>query len=253
MRFVSLGSGSRGNATLVEAQGTRVLLDCGFPAREAEQRLSAAGVDPATLDAVLVTHEHGDHLRGVGALARRHRLPVYMTAGTRRAGRCGVLEAIGSLDPHGGPLPIGDLRARPLAVPHDACEPVQFVLEAGGLKLGVLTDTGRITPHILESLNDCDALILECNHDSRLLAEGPYPPPLKARVGGPLGHLSNDQAAALLGGLDHGRLRCLVAAHLSEKNNRPELARDALLEAAPALEPRLFLLEQDRVSTWFEL
>jgi phosphoribosyl 1,2-cyclic phosphodiesterase len=138
-------------------------------------------------------------------------------------------------------------------VPHDACEPVQFVIEARGLSLGVLTDTGRITPHILDSLRHCDALILECNHDPRMLADGPYPPALQARVAGPLGHLSNAQAADLVGCLDHCRLRRLVAAHLSEKNNHPELVRNALLEAAPDVESRLSVLQQDRVSDWFEL
>jgi phosphoribosyl 1,2-cyclic phosphodiesterase len=253
MRFASLGSGSRGNATLIESGGTRLLLDCGFPAREAERRLGDLGVDPQTLDAILVTHEHGDHVRGVGVMARRHELPVWMTPGTFRKAACGDIVDLMAFGAHEGELQIGDFTVRPFAVPHDAGEPVQFVFEAGGCRLGILTDTGSITPHVVESLGCCDALVLECNHDSGMLASGPYPRALQARVGGALGHLSNRQAAWLVGHLDTPRLRHLVAAHLSEKNNRPELARSALLGSAPDLEDRLCVLVQDHAGPWLEL
>jgi len=253
MRFASLGSGSRGNATLIESGGTRVLLDCGFPAREAGRRLGLLGVEPETLDAILVTHEHGDHVRGVGVLARRFALPVWMTPGTFRKTSCGEIAELMAFSAHQGDFQIGDLRVTPFAVPHDAGEPVQFVFEAEGVKLGILTDTGSITPHVVEALGACDAMILECNHDPDMLINGPYPPALQDRVGGALGHLSNPQAAWLLAHLDRPRLQHLVAAHLSEQNNRPELARSALLEVAPDIEDRLHLLVQDQVSPWLEL
>ena len=251
MRFVSLGSGSRGNATLIEAEGTRLLLDCGFAARELEQRLARLAVAADSLDAILVTHEHQDHIRGVGAVARRYSLPVWLSHGTRRCGRLGEVTDIRLLPSDHTPFAIGDIEVSPFPVPHDAREPVQFVFQSKRSRLGVLTDTGTVTPHILSMLRSCNALLLECNHDPQMLASGPYPPSLQRRVGGSLGHLSNRQAGELLGKLDPARLQHLVAGHLSERNNRPELARDALLAAAPAIEPRLSITCQDRETGWF--
>lgn len=253
MRFASLGSGSRGNATLVEAGQTRLLVDCGYPLRELERRLDALGLCAEALTAILVTHEHADHVRGVGPLARRHGIPVWSSAGTARAAALGELPAVRVFSSHAGAFVIGEVEIAPYAVPHDAREPCQFVFAAQGRRLGVLTDAGRVTPHIVASLRGVDALLLECNHDTEMLAHGPYPPPLRARVGGPLGHLSNTQAARLLEHLDHGRLSHLVAGHLSEKNNHPELAAQALLAVAPQLGPRLSILRQDSVSGWLVL
>ena len=253
MRFASLGSGSRGNATLIEAGGTRLLVDCGFSARETEQRLTQLGVAADTLDAVLVTHEHGDHIRGVGAMARRYQLPVWMSGGTRRKHRCGELPDLNSFSGHQPPFMIGDIQVTPFPVPHDASETVQFTFAANRVKFGMLTDSGAVTPHIIELLQDCDALMLECNHDSVMLADGPYPPALQARVGGRLGHLSNRQAADLLCRIDHSRLRHLMAAHLSEKNNTPRLAKEALLGVSPKLETCLTISEQDEPTEWLEI
>ncbi len=253
MRFASLGSGSRGNATLVEAGGTRLLIDCGFSARETEQRLARLGVTADTLDAVLVTHEHGDHIRGVGAMARRYQLPVWMSNGTRRSHQCGNLPTLNSFSSHQLPFMIGDIQIAPFPVPHDAKEAVQFIFTANQLKFGMLTDSGVITPHIVERLQNCDALMLECNHDVEMLASGPYPPQLQARVGGNLGHLSNGQAASLLHKIDHARLRHLMAAHLSEKNNRPQLAEAALLNISPQLETCLTLSGQHTPTDWLEI
>ncbi len=253
MRFASLGSGSRGNATLIEAGGTRLLIDCGFSARETERRLSRLGVAAETLDAVLVTHEHGDHIRGVGAMARRYQLPVWMSDGTRRNHRCGKLPDLNSFSSHQAPFMIGDIRVAPFPVPHDARETVQFTFDANQLKFGMLTDSGAVTPHIVELLQGCDALILECNHDPIMLAEGPYPPPLQARVSGQLGHLSNQQAADLLCRIDHGRLSHLMAAHLSEKNNRPQLAKETLLEVSHKLEACLTISGQNEPTDWLEI
>ena len=227
MRFASLGSGSRGNATLVEAGGTCVMIDCGFSARETESRLARLGKTPADVSAILVTHEHSDHIGGVAVFARRHRVPVWMTVGTRANSRPEELPVLHLFSSHES-FVIDDLRVHPFPVPHDAREPSQFVFDDGARRLGMLTDAGAVTAHAERLLDECDALLLECNHDPHMLATGPYPPPLKARVGGRYGHLSNTQAADVLGGLCGRRLQHVVAAHLSEKNNRPALARDAL-------------------------
>jgi len=252
-RFASLGSGSRGNATLVQSDTTTLLIDCGYPVRELVRRAGLLGVDPATIDAVLVTHEHGDHMRGVGALARRFGMPVWMSHGTWRAANYGKVERLQLFNSHEDPLVLGNLEVMPVAVPHDAREPTQFVLRHAGFALGLLTDLGSHTPHLARCYAELDGLLLECNHDPGMLAAGPYPPSLQARVGGNYGHLNNGQAADFLRSINHARLRHLVAAHLSEKNNRPELASAALCGAVPAIESRLTLLQQDVPSDWFEL
>lgn len=229
LRFASLGSGSRGNALVVAAGDTRVLVDNGFGLRETLRRLSRIDVDPGSLGGVLVTHEHSDHANGVAALAARYGIPVYLTAGTKRA-----MEARGQFDGlavdcrrivRSQPFSCGALTVLPVRVPHDAAEPCQFVFESAGARFGMLTDLGSLTPQVVEAYACCDALFLECNHDAQMLAGGPYPPSLKARVGGDFGHLSNDQAAALLEQVDLDRLGTLVIGHLSEKNNRAPLAR----------------------------
>ncbi len=253
MRFASLGSGSRGNATLIEAGETRLLLDCGFAARELERRLAMLDLLPDSLDGILVTHEHQDHVRGVGALARRYRLPVWLTHGTLRSGRLGKLPEMRLIHGQQTPFHIGNVQVAPYSVPHDAREPVQFVFSAGDARLGVLTDAGTITPHILAMLQPCNGLLLECNHDVEMLRLGPYPPPLQRRVGGRLGHLNNGQAAQLLASLDTTALDRLVLAHLSEKNNTPELAREALLTSSPEIASRMAMTSQEQVSGWFDL
>lgn len=253
LRFASLGSGSRGNALVLETSQVRVLIDCGFPAREVEARLGRLGVDAQSLDAILVTHEHGDHIRGVGAMARRYSLPVWMTAGTFRAGNLGEINQLQRIDCHAGWFCLGDLEVLPFPVPHDAREPCQFMFQCRGLRLGLLTDTGHITPHIRENLQACDCLALEFNHDIEMLANGPYPPRLRARVGGRHGHLSNAQSIELLSQLPIEQVRYLLACHLSEKNNSVERVRHAVLEELPSLEQRLRFACQDDVSGWFDL
>lgn len=227
MRFASLGSGSHGNATLVEAGATRLMIDCGFSCKETEKRLQQLEVAPDSIDAILVTHEHSDHIAGVARYSRRHGTPVWMTPGTEAMHQGGDVAEMNLFSSHQS-FCIGDVTIQPFPVPHDAREPCQFVFSDGRHRLGLLTDTGSITRHMVEALEGVDALILEFNHDPDMLADGPYPPGLKARVGGDYGHLSNGQAADLLGRLDLGRLKLLVAAHLSEKNNHPDLAREHL-------------------------
>lgn len=252
MRFALLGSGSRGNATLVEADGTLVMVDCGFPLAETEARLARLGVAADRIAALLITHEHGDHASGAALFAARYQVPVWCTAGTRAAcGKFGLHRA--ELFSPQASFTLAALEVTPITVPHDACEPTQFVFSDGRRRLGLLTDTGSITPHIRARLADCAALILECNHDRDMLEQGPYPAKLKQRVGGRFGHLSNAQAAELLTELDCGELQCLVAAHLSEKNNTPQLACNALAHALNCEADWVQVATQDGGLDWREL
>jgi len=232
MRFASLGSGSQGNSLVVEAGSTRVLLDCGFSLSEAVARLGRCGLAADDLDAIIVTHEHDDHVGGVARLAAKYELPVYLTHGTFVAldGARSALLDVTVIDSHTA-VAIGDLEIQPYPVPHDAREPAQFVFGDGAVRLGVLTDVGTSTPHIQSMLSGVDGLVLECNHDADLLASGAYPPWLKRRIAGRLGHLDNATAASLLAALDCSRLQHVVAAHLSQQNNTAELARAALAGA----------------------
>jgi len=251
MRFASLGSGSRGNATVVEQGDTLLLIDCGFSVRETERRLLRLGRDASQVSAVLVTHEHSDHIGGVAQFSRKYRVPVWMTAGTRSACR-DEPERIELFNSHVA-FAVGDLEITPFPVPHDAREPAQFVFSDGARRLGVLTDTGSLTLHIEQQLDGCDALLLECNHDREMLANGVYPPVLKARVGGSYGHLSNDQAAGLLQRIDCSRLQHLVAAHLSEKNNTEALARIAASSALGCADEWIAVARQDEGLDWREV
>ncbi len=252
MRFASIGSGSRGNGTLVEAGDTCLLVDCGFSVAETTRRLTRLGKSPDQLTAILVTHEHGDHIRGVAPLARRFKIPVWMTAGTALMARDCALPAVEWITPHTH-FSVGEIDVMPFPVPHDAREPTQFVFSSAGLRLGLLTDVGSITEHICRTLDGLDGLILETNHDEAMLADGPYPPSLKQRVGGRLGHLSNRQAGALLTQIDTSRLQSLVAAHISEKNNHVEHARKALITALGIEPDWLTLANQEDGFDWRQL
>jgi len=235
VRFASIGSGSSGNGLVVESGRTRVLVDCGFSVREAEARLARLGVEAARLAAIVVTHEHDDHASGVFGFARRHRIPVWITHGTLAALRQSDLAVDTDVSVRTicaeQWLQIQDLAVLPYTVPHDAREPVQFLFSDGVRRLGVLTDAGCSTAHIHSVLSGCDGLVLEANHDLGMLMGGGYPYVLKCRIAGRLGHLDNGASAALLSALDRGRLKHVVAAHLSQKNNKADLARAALAAA----------------------
>ena len=254
MRFASLGSGSKGNALLVESGRTRLLLDCGFGLSELTSRLSRLGLEASSLDAIIVTHEHGDHGGGVAMLASRYDVAVYLTRGTLSA-----LGAEGRSIPHRilidpyTTFAIDGIEVRPFPVPHDAREPVQFVLTDGAVRLGVLTDTGRPTPHIAQALSGVDALMLECNHDLDMLVNGPYPAQLKRRIAGGLGHLANAASAELVCAMDCSRLQHLVAAHLSQQNNTPELARSALAGALGCAPEWITVATQEDGFGWREI
>lgn len=253
MRFASLGSGSRGNALLVEAGNTRLLVDAGFGPREMSRRLERLGLKAEAVDAVLVTHEHSDHIGGVFACARRFDWAVLLTHGTLAAcADAGADTRVTIIDSHES-LSVGDICVHPFPVPHDAREPVQFVLADGARRLGVLTDAGHVTPHMVAMLEACDALVLECNHDAGMLEQGSYPRALKRRVGGPWGHLDNVAAASLLSRIGHSRLRHVVAAHLSAENNRPALARAALSAVLECEQDWIGVATQDQGFAWRDL
>lgn len=255
MRFSSLGSGSKGNATLVEYRDTCLLVDCGFSAVEAQRRLQSLGRTPADIDAVLVTHEHADHIKGVGALARKHKLAVYMTPGThrhfsRKGGSKGH-ENLEMINIHQS-FSIGDIEILPVAVPHDAQEPSQFIFSGGDHTLGMLTDLGSVSSHVASEYRACDALLLECNYDPDLLAYGPYPASVKRRVSGGWGHLSNQQSAQYLESGGFTALKQLVVAHISETNNSLECVRAALQESVEHIE-QVSYAKQDSGFDWIEL
>lgn len=254
MRFASLGSGSEGNALLVAAGQTRVLMDCGFGLQDTLMRLERLGVSAEQLSGIVVTHEHGDHIGGVARLARKFDLPVWLTHGTLRSQAKALANVAGirEIDPHLA-FAIGDIEVIPYPVPHDAAEPVQFVFSDGARRLGVLTDTGSSTAHIEQTLSGCDALVLECNHDAGMLMACDYPYSLKQRVGGRFGHLNNQQAAAILASLDLGRLQHLIAAHLSRTNNTPALAVRALSVAARCDESWVGVASQQEGFSWREI
>ena len=250
LRFASLGSGSRGNALLVEFGSTLLMVDCGLPRKVVEERLQAAGRSPRDVTAILVTHEHTDHAQGVATFARRYNTPLWMTPGTASAIR--ELVNVQTLSSH-RPLTIGEIAIEPFPVPHDAREPCQFVFAAGGRRLAVLTDTGHVTAHMHARLAGCDALAIEFNHDLVSLQRGPYPESLKARVASRFGHLNNAQTTELLAKLDRARLQWVVGLHLSEKNNTPEQVRDTLRPALDGATYPLHLATQDAPAGWFPL
>jgi phosphoribosyl 1,2-cyclic phosphodiesterase len=234
LRLRVLGSGSTGNATLLEGGGARILVDAGLGPRQLWERLGSAGVDPASIDLVLLSHEHGDHARGATAFVTKWGMPLAGTKGTWQAAGFGAEDLPGyeTLEP-GATLRRGELVIRAVAVPHDAAGPVAFVISTGAVSLGHATDLGHLGPDLVRAFRGCQAVLVESNYDPAMLRDGPYPWSLKERILGPLGHLSNgDVARYLERGLGQ-ECRQVVLAHLSQKNNHPELA---LLAAEEALQ-----------------
>lgn len=234
LRFKSLGSGSSGNATVVEACGLwpqRILIDCGLGLKHLHHRLGEAGLQAEDISAIFITHEHGDHIGCARSLSLRYRIPVWMSTGTYSGIGSPEFDGLLHIAQDAQTINLGGLQLTPFAVPHDAAEPLQLSCTDGAAKLGVLTDLGHATPHVLAHLQGCDALLLECNHDLDLLSQSAYPAFLKHRVGGDFGHLSNTAAGQIARSVMHGGLKHLVAAHLSQQNNRPELAQDTMAQA----------------------
>jgi phosphoribosyl 1,2-cyclic phosphodiesterase len=225
-----LGSGSRGNASVVWSGDDAVLVDCGFSPREVDRRLRRVGVPMASIRAVLVTHEHGDHIGGVSAVARQIGVPVHLTAAARRVGRLGPDVEVEIVQP-GRRFSVGLLEVEPFRVPHDTVDTLGFVVGSGPHRVGFATDMGSIRRSVVERLRSCRAVLLEFNHDEHMLWAGDYPEFLKERVGGDRGHLSNRQGAELLSALAHSRVEHVVLGHLSEQNNEPALALAAARQA----------------------
>ena len=256
LRFASLASGSKGNCLVAEVGATRVLIDCGLNLRDTERRLARLSLAPAEITAILVTHEHGDHAGGVFDFAAAHDTTVVLTPGCLAAVRAEgkLLEGVRlQILENREAFAVGDVEVRPFTVPHDAREPVQYVLSDGAVRLGVLTDIGESTRHVEQTLSGLDALVLECNYDAEMLWSGAYPKWLKQRIAGPWGHLDNRESERLLGALDRSKLKHVVGAHLSQQNNRPELARAALARALGCEESWIGLATQEEGFAWRDL
>ena len=230
MKFCVLGSGSRGNCTYVETGNASILIDAGFSGKEIARRLALINRSPAQLRAIFVTHEHNDHITGVGVLSRRFQLPVYANIGTFKASekKLGKVFEFREFST-GVTFPFAGFEIHPFAVSHDTADPVGFVIQSKGRSLGYCTDTGKITKLMEHLLGGCHGLILEANHDPGMLQDGPYPLPLKQRVRSNMGHLANGDAACFIRSLGEGPLQTLVLAHLSETNNHPDLVIQAIL------------------------
>ena len=253
MNACLLASGSKGNSLLLFNEESRLLIDAGLSARETCRRLALAGVAPDTLDAIVVTHEHVDHVRGIGLLGRRYRLPVYVHHDIARPLRDqhdpGTLVEFDS----GVELAVGDFAVRAFPVTHDAAATVGFTVADRGGKIGVATDLGLATRLVAEVLRGCRCLVLEANHDEELLRDGPYPWPLKQRIRSNHGHLSNRASAVLLEALCWPGLETVCLAHLSDTNNRPQLAHEAasaVLDRQSCCRPQLLVGRQDRPVAW---
>lgn len=251
MRFAVLASGSSGNATVVEAEGTAVLIDCGLSVRRLEQRATGLGLALSDLAAIAVTHEHGDHIGGVAALARRYHLPIYMTHGTWQASSFSNERdvEVHVISPHEA-FSVDALTLLPAPVPHDAREPCQFVVACNGTRLGVLTDLGSETQHIHQHFAGCGALVLEFNHDPELLSDCEYPDSVKTRIAGRHGHFNNGQARDLLDALISSRLRHVLAAHISKRANDSALVQDILRNALDGKGVNWGLASQDCATPW---
>lgn len=238
MKFASLGSGSRGNALIVSSAESNILIDCGLSLKALTESLSRIGMELSDLHAVFITHEHSDHIKGLRSFAKRSTAPIFMTYGTAYAADWLAFENINLVSDQKN-VKFGPFEVMPVVVPHDAREPCQYVVSVENhsnslaptkKQLGVLTDLGSSSPHVVDAYAQCDALVLECNHDVSMLENGPYPPSLKSRVLGDWGHLSNVQARNILAEVQSENLQWLVLAHISQQNNSENLAIEAVGE-----------------------
>jgi len=256
IRFASLGSGSKGNATLIETgvqdADTRILLDCGFSALEIEKRLARLGREANSITAIVLTHEHSDHVSGAGRLSRKYNIPVWLTVGTAYACKDTNFAQTQYIDSHSD-FEINSIQLHPFPVPHDAREPCQFVFSDGASRLGVVTDLGCYTPHIVNCLDQLDGLLLECNYDQTMLLNGSYPKSLKERVVGRVGHLDNQHATQLLQKLNLSKLKHIIGMHVSEKNNKQEFALNALSEGMNCEEKMVSVASQKNGFDWREI
>jgi phosphoribosyl 1,2-cyclic phosphodiesterase len=249
LKVCLLGSGSKGNGMLVRSQETTLLIDCGFTLKETIKRLERIGVNPLEINAILVTHEHGDHIAGVGSLSRKYKIPVWMSDGTYRQSKVGTLTELNLFQDYSD-FQINHISVSPYPVPHDSAQPTQYVFSNATHRWGLITDAGMVTPHIIDSLRLCDGLILEFNHDWDMLQNGPYPYKLKRRVGSDYGHLNNQQSALLLEEVKHENLKQVVAAHISEKNNCKTIVSQILERTLCGLGTKFQVAEQGSETDW---
>ncbi|MFO8056774.1 MAG: MBL fold metallo-hydrolase [bacterium] len=251
MKVCMLGSGSRGNAVYVKSGGTSLLFDAGFSGRELTRRLKSIDVDPSELSAIIVSHEHQDHVAGLRAMGRN--FLVYGTAGTlAQVGKRFKLNGTETIRP-GEPVRAGDIEFLPVPTSHDAADPVGFVVQDQDHRVAVMTDLGMVTRPVLDRLSDLSLAVIEANHDPDMLRDGPYPWHVKQRVKSRMGHLSNPDAAGLAGSIACGRLRTVLLAHLSEENNTGELAVSAVQKVMDGSGVRIEACRQDRPSPLFAL
>lgn len=252
LQVASLGSGSAGNATLVRTTDTLILLDCGFTLKETTARMAKLGLTPANLDAVLISHEHGDHVKGIGPLSRKFAKPVWLTHGTFNALRDQRFTHTNLISAH-QPFKIGDIDIDPFPTPHDAAESCQYIFSNQDVRFACVTDLGASTPHVEEKLSGVTGLLVESNYDEHMLSNGPYPPSLQARIRSDFGHLGNVQAGQLVKRVDHADMQTILLGHLSEQNNTDDAAYATMSEYLPANDNRVTVLQQHSCSKWFDL
>ncbi len=246
LKFSILSSGSGGNSVYIEADGKRILIDAGLSEKKLSQRMAHIDRSLNGLDAVFATHEHTDHIRGMGPLLRKHQLSLYTTEGTYKRA-CHSLGKLPGFTPirAGQPVEFGELIVEPYATPHDAEESVAFVIHYRGLRLGIATDLGKVTAEVTSKLQKLDALLIESNHDVDMLDAGPYPWVTKRRIKSDVGHLSNEACGEILSSVKHSGLRLVVLMHMSETNNHPELARITAHQALGQDTPEMIIAEQN--------
>ena len=249
LQFSILSSGSAGNSVYIEADGKRILIDAGLSEKKLSQRMALIDRSLSGLDAVFVTHEHSDHIRGVGPLLRKHKLPLYLTEGTYKRAHASMGKLPGFSPIRAGqPVEFGELIVEPYATPHDAEESVAFIIHYQGRRLGLATDLGEVTPEVKHKLQKMDTLLIESNHDVEMLDAGPYPWVTKRRIKSDVGHLSNEACGDLLTSVNHSGLRRVVLMHMSETNNHPDLARLVARQALGEHTPEMFIAEQNHPS-----
>jgi phosphoribosyl 1,2-cyclic phosphodiesterase len=249
-----LASGSKGNAIFVSSCHASLLIDAGLSGIEIERRLTSRGLDPKDLNAILVSHEHHDHIQGVGVLSRRYKLPVYINSKTRKAAgsQLGNLHEIKTFE-CGSMFSVNNLSVHPFSISHDAVDPCGFTVNQNGTKIGIATDLGIATAMVKAHLRECSLLILEANHDENMLINGPYPWPVKQRIKSRTGHLSNAASKTLLNELQHDGLKHVMLAHLSETNNTPQKAFNEVGQALTYCKPRLYVASQDKCGVLLHL
>lgn len=252
IRVAALGSGSSGNSLLVQAGETTLLVDCGFTMKESIARMYQLGVSPSDLDAVLISHEHGDHVKGVGPLSRKFGLEIWCTHGTYHRARDNRFASVRIFHAHES-FVIGNILVDPFPTPHDAAESCQFVFSVENTRFANVTDLGACTPHVKSKLKGVHGLVVECNYDNEMLRNGPYPPSLQARIRSDYGHLGNDQAGELLKELDHADLQQIMLGHLSEQNNSDAKALATMEAHLLDRHERITVLAQHCCSQWFEV